>query len=204
MAGRPLVFSSTVLVGVLLPFKTTEWIAFFFFFICYCLCLYNLWKPIVTNNIQRHLDVPKWWCPPAQHNELCHIFAACCPLSAHLACFPFVFLAVFRLLCELVCGIFLSSKLCLLATVVRGACLIIFCLFVNKKLFAPEVLCNTVLPRLMSQCMFSLALVPPGFSTNACLACSMLCNVAVPMHYSRLWKWKHKKPVQDKKKLPAM
>lgn len=31
MAGRPLVFSSTVLVGVLLPFKTTEWIAFFFF-----------------------------------------------------------------------------------------------------------------------------------------------------------------------------
>lgn len=32
MAGRPLVFSSTVLVGVLLPFKTTEWIAFFFLY----------------------------------------------------------------------------------------------------------------------------------------------------------------------------
>lgn len=32
VAGRPPMFSGTVLVGVLLPFKTKEWIAFFFLY----------------------------------------------------------------------------------------------------------------------------------------------------------------------------
>lgn len=117
MASRPLVFSSTVLVGVLLPFKTKEWIVFFiicfiffyYFFICYCLCLYNLRKPIVTNNIQMHLDVPNWGCMLTQLSGLCCTFEADCPLSAsHML--PVFFLAVFRLCVSLSLGDFCCQK----------------------------------------------------------------------------------------------
>lgn len=88
-----------------------------------------------------------------------------CPPTVHLTCFPFVFLAVFRLYVSLSMR---DDHLCQLCFQTQGSSVLTFC-----KTHDSQLLCNVVLLQLVLQCILSLTSVPLVLELFMC-ACPKL------------------------------